>query len=264
MGQSLREELRDTNRRFYCLCFAIRSGSTLLCADLQAAGLGAPTEYFQPRQGAPRMEFLGITAASLQEYLLTIVRRSPPPFFGFKISWEQAATLCKNLERECGLATHHDLRTVFPGLQFIHIRREQKALQAISAWRAVTSNVWHVAQGNGRPAPGREVAYDFEAIKPYFFQVVSEDWLWRLHFERLGVQPFTLCYEEYIRDRRGAVRAIAEYLGAVLPPDFQLSDTLAMMRDEYSLELERQFLEDLYWARHPMWVHADPPEVPDL
>jgi LPS sulfotransferase NodH len=259
--QKLRQELWEAGKQSYCICFTIRCGSTLLCEDLVASGWGTPTEYFQPRRGAPQNSFLGITAQSLPEYLVKMVGHNATPFFGFKIAWEQLSTLDRNLERECGFSIDHDLRRLFDALKFIYIYRENKALQAISAWRAATSNVWHRTNGEASAAP---VPYDFEGIKPYFFQVVSEDWLWRQHFQRLGIKPLFLCYESYILDRMAAVHAVGDFLGAPRGLEPQLSNKLAMLRDEHSLELERRFLSDLYHPRHPMWVHSNPPDnLPD-
>jgi LPS sulfotransferase NodH len=262
MESQLYDELSRTGKTFYCICFTVRCGSTLLCEDLRQSGLGFPTEYFQPLHGAPRKEFAGLTAGSLREYILKIAAL-PSPLVGLKIDWWQLHNLGRNLQRECGLALDHDLRNLFPNFKYVYIYRENKLLQAVSVWRAIQTNVWHSPKGtNGVKKDLETRAYSFDALKPHFLRVVGEDWLWRQHFRRLGVQPFTICYEDYIKDRPATLRQLRAYLGLPDSHPVQCSDTLTMMRDDKSLEVEQLLLADLYHPPGPRWTHHPVPPHP--
>jgi len=73
------------------------------------------------------------------------VESNPGQVFGFKVSWEQAHILCCRLRAE-GVGDSSDafdLRFIFPDLRFVHVLRKDKVAQAVSAWRAYASGIWH-------------------------------------------------------------------------------------------------------------------------
>lgn len=78
---------------FYFICFSIRSGSSLLCEDLEQWGLGRPREYFQ----FPNPELAG---RNLGDYLVELAEEAQGECFGFKISWDQAWELTLHLRRQ--------------------------------------------------------------------------------------------------------------------------------------------------------------------
>ena len=75
-------------------------------------------------------------------------------------------------------------------------------------------------------------------------RIVVEEWLWHDCFERLGVSPLTIVYEEYVTDRAGHLDRIADYLG-VPRPTVPLGDRLQVMRDDWSDEIIGRFVSDL-------------------
>jgi LPS sulfotransferase NodH len=250
----IRERLLATGKRFYCICFSARSGSTLLCHDLAHQGLGSPTEYFQLPTSPVILDQL------LADYLIELVEGLPGPYFGLKMAWQQAYELTKRLRSEGDSRVTFDLRTVFPNLAYIHIVRKDKIGQAVSSWRAVSSDTWHwpvgVSVDPGRPE------YDFETIKLHFAQMVAEEWLWKSHFEEQTIEPLTINYEDYLDDRTGHLRRIAAFLGAS-PSLLPLEERLHVMRDGWTEDTVKLVKADLEAPFHPYWIFPDPTVRPE-
>ena len=249
----LLERLEQTGKRFYCVCFTLRSGSTLLCEDLAQWSLGTPTESFQlPRHG--------VEGESLADLVFETVAATPGPYFGFKATWEQAFILAERLWAEGEADPSFDLRSVFPDLRSAHLVRRDKVAQAISIWRAVESGTWHwpVGQQVEKGTP----EYDFEAIRAYLVQVVAEEWLWGSHFQRLGVPHVRLDYESYVEQRVRSLRSLAGFLGlrAVRTP---LVDRLNVMRDEWTEEVAARVWADLYCDPEPVRLDRVAHGAPD-
>lgn len=228
---SLAQQIAETGKHCYAILFGVRSGSTMLCDDLRAWGFGAPTEYFQE-------PLYLLSERPVREYVLEVVQQGASPWFGFKINWHQANSLIARLAAEGDCAPDASIWSLFPGLRTVHLVRDDKVLQAVSGWRAAMTNIWHVPAGEV-PDAGRP-PYDFEGIRTFFNAVVTEDWMWADHFRSLGVVPAEVHYEDYIRNRRSALRGLASYLGDPAA-DAPIDDYMAVMRDDWSHETAALF-----------------------
>lgn len=232
----------------YAVVFSVRSGSTLLCEDLTTACMGWPQEFFQHGHGYPHSEFLGYTASDLCDYLWKITDGCLNKLFGFKLNWYQAYTLQTVVRQVYGTETDLLLSAIFPDLKVVYAVRRDKVLQAISAWRAERTNVWHrrvddsVTPGK---APNPLPPYEFDYILLKLKQILAEGWIWEQQFVGLGIEPITIVYEDYIQDRAAGVRRIASSLHAEVPSDYLPSQWLVRMQDDYSLEIRSRFLNDL-------------------
>jgi trehalose 2-sulfotransferase len=243
------ENLAASGKRFYCICFSIRSGSTLLTRDLTNWSLGAPREPFQTPQYQIELE------PSTAQYIARLVEESPGEFFGFKVTWGQAAALLRRLRDEDPSHSYADLAGLFPGLRYIHLVRNDKVAQAVSAWRAGESGTWHWPTGVqvdlGTPP------YDFLAIRARLLQFLAEDWLWNSYFERHNVSVLRVDYETYVEHRLTTMRRIATDLGSVRPGP--LSAGLQIMRDGWTEDTIRRVWIDLARASelgHPQLVET--------
>jgi LPS sulfotransferase NodH len=235
----LLDRLAATGKRFYCVCFTVRSGSTLLCEDLAQWGLGAPAEDFQV---LPEV----YSNDSVADYVVRTVEQSPGELFGFKISLEQAITLSERLRDEGESDVSIDLRSIFPDLRHLRIVRSDKIAQAVSTWRARFSGVWHRPVGT-MVDPGRP-EYDFEAIRGELYWLIAEDWLWSFHCENLAIPTFLVEYESYLGAREGTLASIAGYLNAG-PKRSGVVDRLQVLRDEWSQTIVERVQRDLYALR---------------
>jgi trehalose 2-sulfotransferase len=240
------ERLAMTGKRFYCICFSMRSGSSLLCDDLEQWRVGEPTEYFQ-------LPNPGLAGANMAHHLVALAEAARDDCFGFKISWDQAFELVHRLRADGDQSVRFDLRTVFPGLSYIHVVRRDKVAQAVSTWRAGCSGTWHWPIGTdvdrGYPQ------YDFEAIKSPLQKVLGEDWLWERHFQRVGIQPLTIAYEDYVQDRVRHLHRVAEHVGVTASP-MELHDRLHVMRDGWTWRTAQTFEADLYTVPDPLVVRT--------
>jgi LPS sulfotransferase NodH len=246
------ERLAHTGKRFYCICFSIRSGSSLLCEDLAQWGMGEPTEYFQfPNPN--------LTDRDLRDYLVALAEGARDECFGFKISWDQAWELALRLRREGDQSVTFDLRSVFPDLSYVHLVRRDKIGQAVSAWRAASSGVWHWPVGED-VKPGHP-PYDFESIKPPLQQGLAEDWLWQRHFQRVGIRPLTITYEDYLEDRAEHLHRVVEHVGVAAAP-VPLQERLHVMRDSWTQRICDTFEADLYTVADPLAVRSVPRASP--
>jgi LPS sulfotransferase NodH len=199
-------------------------------------GFGAPQEHYQ-------FPDYPVLAGPLWDHLCELAEQWAGDFIGLKISWYQATQVTVRLHREGFDSIGFDLRRVFPGLRYIHIVRRDKISQAVSAWRAQTSNTWHVPIGT-QLDPGRP-PYDFEAIRLQLQRVLLEDWLWELHLERFQIPALTVYYEEYVKDRPGHLQRIADHLGVAVSPR-PLEERLHIMRDEWTDQIVARFTADLH------------------
>jgi trehalose 2-sulfotransferase len=237
----LRDRLAASGKRFYCVCFSPRSGSTLLRDDLHQCGLGAAHEFFQ-------LTHPSTIDYSISDYVVRTAEQTHGDVVGFKITWYQASVLTQRLLDEGEDAVSFDLRTVFPGLRHIHLVRNDKVAQAVSLWRAQHSDLWHWEVGTnvdrGHPA------YDFVAIEGLLRHLVVEDALWESHFSHLRIPCLTVHYEDYIEDRLGTLASIADFLGEHLEP-VTLVDRIQKMRDEWSEGIIERVWADLRASGDP-------------
>jgi LPS sulfotransferase NodH len=220
------------------MCFSIRSGSTLLAEDLRQWGAGAPTEPFQS-PSYPAESDQGTAA-----YVERLLRDSPGEVFGFKATWGQTRTLLHRLHDEDPTHDFDDLEAVFPGIRYIHLIRRDKLAQAISAWRAIQSGVWHWPSGT-TVDPGTP-PYDFLSIRAQLLQILAEEWLWRAYFEQRGFPHLIVHYEDYIENRSGTLQGIVDWLGFGHPA--APSHALRVMRDQWSDGIATRVWRDLSQA----------------
>lgn len=223
-------------RRSLLMCSHPRSGSTLLGEQMRfAGGLGCPLEYlhrgFRPtlaeRWGSRdlesfiralhrhRTESNGVLSVKLfwqdiEEVAHELAPgRFPPPF---TTSWE--ATTDQDYRDLKGLLTD-----LFPHPEFVHLERQDRVRQAVSAIVAAQTGLWRSIPGVGRQhaivAPG----YDYDRIAGMIAFADSSHAHWRRFFAANGVAPYRLTYEELSEDLDETSGRLCRRLGGTsLPP----------------------------------------------
>jgi LPS sulfotransferase NodH len=85
------------------------------------------------------------------------------------------------------------MRTTFPDVQFVWLRRADKVRQGISWWRGAVTDQWALRPGQeaGQPAPA--VAQMVRLVR---FAQRCEDG-WRHWFASTGIQPCQVVYEDH-------------------------------------------------------------------
>ena len=184
----------------YLVCATPRSGSTLLCHELDQTGVAGhpeeyfealrhsglprrPHEYFDPDRHANIVERLAFrempdgTAAApsplwhpetYDEYLTWALAEGTTPngVFGAKLMWGYLgdfAELLRGIEGMTGRPLPELLARAFPGLRYVQITREDKVRQAGALWKAVQTQAWKREAGS-ETSSAVEPVFSFRAI----------------------------------------------------------------------------------------------------
>jgi LPS sulfotransferase NodH/glycosyltransferase involved in cell wall biosynthesis len=250
-----------TIRRSYLICAAARTGSNLLANALRDTNLaGWPLEYFnaQSMNDAYMLRRLGISGgfADLPDFAgrLDHIMRSGTVggIFGATLHWWDlehlldavARTLLRTIPRE-GHAPD-GLRSCFPNLGYIWLRRENKVAQAISHYIAIKSGVWSKpSDGTGTGTrPRVDIAYDFAAIREAVVSAEVEDAGWRRFLAGSEDETLTLTYEELAADYAAVVSRVLAFIGITLPQFAVPPPAFQRQADARSLEWERRYREE--------------------
>lgn len=269
----------------YLVCATPRSGSTLLCHELDRTGLaGHPQEYFEAlrRSGVPRrpheyfdperhpniVERLAFREMlegapkpnplwqpdTYDQYLQWALTEGTTPngVFGAKLMWGYLgdfAELLRGIEGNAGRSLGELLARAFPGLRYVQITRRDKVRQAVSLWKAVQTQAWQREAGaDGDQGAGRmpDPVFSFRAINFLMRQLTAHDASWDAFFLGLGYEPLKVTYEELAESTDAVVRSVLEHLGIAAPDDLQIgAPRLSVQADEVSEEWVERVLAHL-------------------
>src|SRR5207244_1415038 len=105
------------------------------------------------------------------------------------------------------------LRNAFPRLRFVHIVRRHKLRQALSTARALQTGLWKVQEGK---TALREPQFDAQLIEQSLREAERQENIWYTFFQRIGIVPFQVDYEELCRDYDATIRGVLDYLMSVI------------------------------------------------
>jgi trehalose 2-sulfotransferase len=269
----------------YLVCATPRSGSTLLCHELDRTGLaGHPQEYFEAmrRSGLPRrpheyfdperhpniVERLAFREMlegapkpnplwhpdTYDQYLAWALQEGTTPngVFGAKLMWGYLgdfAELLRGIDGMGGRPLPELLARAFPGLRYVQITRRDKVRQAVSLWKAVQTQKWQrdaASDGGDRGERLPEPVFSFRAINYLIRQLTAHDASWDAYFLGLGYEPLKVTYEELAESTDAVVRSVLEHLGVAAPTDLQIgAPRLSVQADETSERWVARVLEHL-------------------
>lgn len=241
----------------YVICTLPRSGSWLLSESLEATGLaGSPREYFNEVTEEEKFREWGV--ASYADYLPRVLDLGSTPngVFGVKCHWYQFAQLPAKLGQVpgCeGLEAPELLAELFPGLGYVWLTRRDKARQAVSLYRARrTGQWWRIADYEpfSPPAesaePGSSAApaieFDFAAIERLERVAVEQEAKWREHFDRAGVEPLVVAYEDLVDSFVPQVRRVLRFLDVTVPKGLRIETRLRRQADALSEEWVERYV----------------------
>jgi trehalose 2-sulfotransferase len=234
---------RKTPSLSYFISTTPRTGGFLLAEALQSTRIaGRPREYFDPVFESQWMK--GQAIAPDIEYLESVQEAGTTKngVFGAKVLWHQFAHLMtkpRMIEGESASGVEL-LRRMFPELRYVFLTRRDKVRQAVSYDRAIRSGVWwsiangdeHTPVPNAVPPP-----FDFEQIDEWVTRLSQFETNWRRHFQRVGVKPFEIAYEDLVPAYESTVLAILRYLDLPATDDLQIAPPrLAKQADEVTDE----------------------------
>jgi LPS sulfotransferase NodH len=173
--------------------------------------------------------------------------------FGFKLrSWYLDDFLTRLRDtRGFGAATDDLslLRSAFPRLRFVHILRRHKLRQALSTARALQTGLWKVQKGKTML---REPQFDAELIEQSLKEAERQEKIWHTFFQRIGIDPFQVEYEELCRDYEANIRGVLDFLQISLPRGARIGPPVTIRQsDEISRIWEERFLTERPSAYSP-------------
>jgi trehalose 2-sulfotransferase len=238
-------------RRCYVVCTIPRSGSNLLTDGLRATRqAGMPKQFFLPKSEGRYGAELGLNPnADYPGYVRGIVdtKTTRNEVFGFKLmSWYLDDFLARLRDSHAfGDAATNDLsmlRNAFPRLRFVHILRRHKLRQALSTARALQTGLWKVQEGK---TALREPQFDAQLIEQSLREAERQENIWYTFFQRIGIAPFQVEYEELCRNYEATIRGVLDFLKISLPRDARIGPPVTIRQaDETSRIWEERFLTE--------------------
>jgi trehalose 2-sulfotransferase len=223
---------RETTTLSYFISTTPRTGGFLLAEALQSTRIaGRPREYFDPVAEAQWVRDHAIAPST--EYLENALAAGTTKngVFGAKVLWHQFAHLMnKPRAIEGSRASGVELlRRMFPDLRYVFLTRRDKVRQAVSYDRAIRSGAWwsirttangdnHTPAASAPPPP-----FDFEQVDTWVTRLSQFETSWRRHFQRVGVTPFEVAYEDLVLAYESTVVAILRYLDLPIPDELQIA-----------------------------------------
>jgi LPS sulfotransferase NodH len=227
-------EWQGPPRRTVLLCTHPRSGSTLLGEALYfAGGLGCPLEYFhagfrpsfERRWHASGFDRLG---AAVYRH-----RTAPDGTLGVKLFWRDIEEMTRDADPELErfanvtpsqvpadyytiLAAH--VRRLFPNPHVVHLWREDRLRQAVSAVVAVETGRWRSIPGAGPENLPESAPFDADRIERIMAYSDFCHGHFRNLFAAMGAKPHSLTYEALIADYAMSARAVLRHLGSDANP----------------------------------------------
>jgi LPS sulfotransferase NodH len=143
---------------------------------------------------------------------------TPNGVFGAKLHW----TTLRDMRR----ALRHGGRTAgirngsldallcarFQTVRYIWLRRHDKIAQGISHFRATCSDRWEIPAGYASETAGDTVEFDPGMIDHCIRRARDYDREWENHFERHGLTPMELVYEDLVASYDPTLRRVLDFL----------------------------------------------------
>ena len=196
--------------RSYVICTTPRSGSTLLCALIDATGkAGHPDSHFHDPSLDRWLQEYGLGGerfASREDALRAVFAcarergAGDTGIFGLRMQRASFAHFIEQAERlypgrSCDVER---IEAAFGPTLFVHLRRDDKLAQAVSRVMAEQTGLWHrKADGSEleRLAPARAPRYDRAAIARHMAELTTLDAEWERWFAREGLAPLRVRYD---------------------------------------------------------------------
>ncbi len=238
-------------RRCYVVCAIPRSGSNLLTDGLHATRrAGRPKQFFLRKSesdfaAAHNLDLSAGFAAYVQDIIAATATSNE--VFGFKLmSWYLDDFLDRL--RGAGAFGHAGttdldlLRNAFPGLKFVHVSRRHKLRQALSKARAHQTGLWKVQEGK---TIQREPQFDAELIEQCLQESEEQEKLWERFFQRIGIDPLRVEYENLCEDYAATIRRVLDFLQISLTRRAQIGPPATVRQaDDISRAWEKRFLAE--------------------
>ncbi|MEO1518883.1 MAG: Stf0 family sulfotransferase [Bacteroidota bacterium] len=213
-----------TPRLSYRLWFVQRSGSTLLYRALESTGIaGKPGELFNIPDDQTLCGHHQVNDyASLRDKLWQL-GSTPNGVFGIKHDlhqwhyqrWFREIARLQSLAEEAPLDQHESIwQDLFPNCKHLYITRRNKVRLAVSWWKAIQDQTWHLEAGQSREQTDDfyKDRYDFDALLHLFREAVLKEAAMQEYFQANDIVPLTIVYEDFVCQYEKTICDIIRFL----------------------------------------------------
>lgn len=260
------------------ICATQRSGSTLLCKELEATGvLGRPKEFYLKAatlsSKAEANDFIammtsagttenGVFAVKLMQDQWHLVEKAHSEFSTHLVSDISKKIFNKpKVERNA-----QSLYDFYKDALWVYLQRQDLIAQAVSREMARQTNICHAVPNgaskaglgakHGHCLEGSELIdynlqthYDFDSIFKHVQAIKREEQLWQEFFSAYKINPFSLSYERIVT-AKAYLLDLAGKLNIHLPHT-PVNSSLLKLANEVNDEWSQLFRQDLQ-TRHCM------------
>ena len=231
----------------YLICTTPRTGSTLLCGLMASTKVaGQPESYFREpdeQMWAARWDLVrssdGVFEYSEFVRAALAAGRTDNGVFAARIMWGTLDYLVDRLRSAYAAPADGDfdlLNRAFGHTGLIFLHRDDVLAQAVSWHRAEQTDVWHQTDQMESKQPDREPRFDFDQICKLVQAIEEHNSAWRAWFASVGIQPYTVRYEDLDADPVGIAREILDFLGLKLPSGHLIKTRHRRLADELNAQ----------------------------
>ncbi len=250
----------------YRIWFSQRNGSTVLCKALEQTGIaGLPGEYLNVMEFESLAKKYGVNSYTDLRDQLWKLGTTNNGVFGMKHSMHTTRfdRIIAELDRLKGSNSKNEspyslLDAIFPRCKHIYLTRRNKIRQAVSWWKAIKDNIWHL-QTHEQHIPVEdffEQNYDFAAILHLFKEANLRECVMQEYFSQREILPLTLVYEDFVQDLGQTLRQVLDFLEIEYPPNAYDNLKMPLQRtaniysekwvQRFRMELQRE-MGDVIW-----------------
>ncbi len=243
-----------TPQQSYRIWFTQRSGSTLFCKSLESTNIAGKTgELFNIDKNSSFCEQYQVKDYETLRQKLWELGSTSNGVFGIKHSLHR--TIYNNLFDEILRLRNISDRNpnhqavwsdLFPNCKHIFLTRRNKVRLAVSWWKAIQDNVWHIGPNENREQTAEfyKERYDVDALHHLFKESVLKEASIQAYFSKYNIVPLTIVYEDFIQDYESTIRRVIDFLE--LEEDYDLAPMFfKKTANDHSEEWVQRFRKDL-------------------
>lgn len=228
----------------YIIWFTPRTGSTHFCDLLTQSGVaGNPGEFFNKDEKVSLLNHYGHANYSELKSHLWKIGGSVNGVMGMKYSLNTSSYLpiSEELQRLQNISADHYLdwnvlKDLFPECKHIYLSRRHKIRVAVSWWKAIVDNQWHLKSGESRKQNEDYYRdkFNLDALEYLLKENAVREVAMQDFFDHNQITPLTIMYEDLISQPQGSVQMVLDYLGLEVPDLSNIKNTFRRTSDEIS------------------------------
>jgi len=229
----------------YRIWHANRSGSTLLCQLLEDTGIaGKPGEHFTLHGESSLAEKFNAQTYTELVNKVWSVGTTPNGVFADKATahyqghHDIITEICQLGGVEMTENYEEIWKDIFPNCKHILIIRTNKVRQAVSWWKAIQDDQWHIIgdQKRTKQAAFYEDKYNPDALRHLFKEAVIRDIANQEYLTNNDLNFITITYEDLVNDPNRIINTVMSYLEIEPPidlPKFRYQKTANEVNEEW-------------------------------